>query len=98
MKQGGVSSRVALLLRSTEPQPSLLDLSFHTGVCVCVGVCVGCVCVRVPLPWVYGDAVPLPLANGEAAPKVRRVLLDFGRSEWIGVCVGCFDWGFDHPS
>ena len=29
MKQGGVSSRVALLLRSTEPQPSLLDLSFH---------------------------------------------------------------------
>jgi hypothetical protein len=29
MEQGGVSSRVALLLRSTEPQPSLLDLSFH---------------------------------------------------------------------
>jgi hypothetical protein len=27
MKQGGVSSRVALLLRSTEPQPSLSDLS-----------------------------------------------------------------------
>ena len=34
MKQGGVSSRVALLLRSTEPQPSLLDLSFHQIVCV----------------------------------------------------------------
>ena len=29
LKQGGVSSRVALLLRSAEPQPSLLDLSSH---------------------------------------------------------------------
>ena len=60
MKQGGVSSRVALLLRSTEPQPSLLDLSFH--VCVCVCVCFVCV-------------VPLPLANGDAVCRSHRPMV-----------------------
>ena len=90
MKQGGVSSRVALLLRSTEPQPSLLDLSFHQIVCVLFALA--------SLVWL-GESVPqaprvnalglCPCGQEPACWQFFRFSKSLRRGLWI-----CVEFGY----